>query len=292
MCDKNYNFIRSKILKNYSLLSVLAAALIVGIFGNQGAYASDMTFATDTTISTSMTIANGETWTINSGVTLTINPGVIITVENGGSIVNDGIILNSGDIINLGSIINSEYIMNTVSALILNTNSLVNSGLIENVGTINFASFGEIINSGTIFNTGTISPGNILIADPSGAIFINSGDLTTNSEIQNVGYIIVNCGNVTGPVLNPIVDCTPDALIDEIENSFLEANVERSLTGPLEISSKIMNDGNANNDHVACKKLDSFISRVESKESSGDLSSIFADKFMSFAEAIKNDFGC
>jgi len=292
MYDKLFNFSRDKILKNHLLLSVLAAVFIVGIFGHQGAFASDMTFTTDTTISTSMTIADGETWTVNNGVTLTINPGVTITVENGGSIVNDGNTFNFGYIFNRGSILNSQFIMNTVSASIVNQNSIINPGHIENVGTINFASQGEVINPGTIFNTGTISPGNLLIFDPSHSIFINSGDLITFNEIQNVGYIIVNCGNVIGPVLNPVVDCTTDALIDLVENSFLEANVEKSLTGPLKIVSKIMNDNNSNNDHVACKKLDSFISRVESKESSGDLSSIFAGKFMRFAEAIKDDFGC
>ena len=92
--------------------------------------------------------------------------------------------------------------------------------------------------------------------------------------------------------MEPVADCTTDSLIELIEDSFLEKNVEKSLIGPIKVVSKILDDGNPNNDHVACKKLDSFISDVESKVSSGKLFSSDADDFIGFAEAIKDDNGC
>jgi len=83
-----------------------------------------------------------------------------------------------------------------------------------------------------------------------------------------------------------------DELIQDIKDLGLAKNVENSLLGPLKKVSKILDDGNPDNDQAACDKLTKFINNVNDKESSGKLDTVIADSLEADAQAIKDAIGC
>jgi DNA-binding beta-propeller fold protein YncE len=75
--------------------------------------------------------------------------------------------------------------------------------------------------------------------------------------------------------------------IDDLDNG-----AKSSLLAPLKGIVKTLNDGNPSNDSSVCGKLDAFISEINQKEQSGDLTSEQALNLRKLAVQINSTIGC
>ena len=100
--------------------------------------------------------------------------------------------------------------------------------------------------------------------------------------------------SIRSPSWQPILTSSEKTqlLSNTLENTTLDKSVGNSLLGPIKTVSKILDDGNLNNDDAACDKLDEFIANVESKRDSGKLNPIIAQFFIDSAESAQDDIPC
>ena len=279
------------------------------------------------TITIDQTINSGETWTVNTDVIVFTNPLVTITVDNGGTIDNSGIIRTTpvGDRYFIGgNITNSGTINNNSGGSIGNGGRITNSGTInnefggsiQNANSLFCCSSGYIINSGSINNNGDIY--NDSSIDNSGSIqnnsggtienignILNSGIITNNGELKNFGYInnsgsINNSNSITnnslidnqcGAVITGITPTGTGTIINfscPVDKLILNAKNYGVKTKSLEKASKVLSDGDLNNDHKACKNLDEFIKQVNKSK----ITQIQKDELIADTNAIKVSIGC
>lgn len=126
--------------------------------------------------------------------------------------------------------------------------------------------------------TGGGAPDEIFVINADGSLAIN---ITNNDAVE------------FNPDWQPLnISDTVESLIDNIENDSLNKNVENSLLGPLKKVSKILDDGNPDNDIAVCDKLDEFIANVESKRDSGKIDNVIADELLSDALLIQLSISC
>lgn len=80
-------------------------------------------------------------------------------------------------------------------------------------------------------------------------------------------------------------------LIQDIKDLGFDKKIEKSLIGPLKQASKILNDGNPNNDQAACDKLTEFLDNLAAKADKIDDTNV-VDALEADAQAIKDAIGC
>ena len=105
-----------------------------------------------------------------------------------------------------------------------------------------------------------------------------------------------NAGNAAAQVTRTVTVITAEDAIANIQDYILSLNlpngVENSLLGPLKQITKLLDDGNPNNDGAVCNKLESFIEHVDSEETAGELTSGEAAALRDAAQAILDAIGC
>jgi len=241
----------------------------------------------------------------NSG-TINNNSGGSIGNGGGGNITNSGTINNNsgGSIGNGGRITNSGTINNEFGGSIQNANSLFccSSGYIINSGSIN--NNGDIYNDSSIDNSGSIQNNSGGTIENIGNI-LNSGIITNNGELKNFGYInnsgsINNSNSITnnslidnqcGAVITGITPTGTGTIINfscPVDKLILNAKNYGVKTKSLEKASKVLSDGDLNNDHKACKNLDEFIKQVNKSK----ITQIQKDELIADANTVKVSIGC
>jgi Tol biopolymer transport system component len=106
--------------------------------------------------------------------------------------------------------------------------------------------------------------------------------------------VILNFGKIHALSWQPVLISSEisQILSNNIQTTALAKNVENSLLGPLKQISKILDDGNDDNNDASCDKLDEFIANVESKRDSGKLDPILAHFYIETAESLKDKIPC
>jgi len=82
-----------------------------------------------------------------------------------------------------------------------------------------------------------------------------------------------------------------DKLIQDIKDLGFDKKIEKSLIAPLKQVSKILNDGNPNNDQAACDKLTEFLDNLAAKADKIDDTDV-VDALEADAKGIKDEIGC
>jgi len=82
-----------------------------------------------------------------------------------------------------------------------------------------------------------------------------------------------------------------DELIQDIKDLGFDKKIEKSLIGPLKKVSKILDDGNPDNDQAACDKLTEFLDNLAAKADKIDDAGL-VDALEADAQGIKDAIGC
>ena len=84
---------------------------------------------------------------------------------------------------------------------------------------------------------------------------------------------------------------TIENLLHVIKTMHISNGLKTSLSAPLKQALALLNDGNPNNDHGVCDKLDVFINHVNAKAGKR-LSHEQAEQLLEEASSIKDNLGC
>lgn len=109
-------------------------------------------------------------------------------------------------------------------------------------------------------------------------------------SVDAAGNVDLSPASISWTVITP--SRATGNLIAAIGNMGLARGVASSLTAPLGEVSRLLDDGNPNNDGAVCSKLGAFSSQVRVKASSGQLTTEDAGALLQAATAIRQSLGC